>query len=305
MVGGNSMADSALFEKLRQVLDYTNGDLPDGNPNEATGQRRLVRVLERLAPAFWDLDTGILARIIEMEGKRLPGRVMEADPQALGLEIRRQRPQYQILYQDTEYREQLRIRNTPFEDLIDQSHPGFLSHVSDFVDRLQNLGLHSEYETKRKTNYFETLHAGIVVRRVSGAENTTILSVSGYGKIICRSVQTGSLKPLFTSHVIALSREFECPLGYDHEEWLFTSEEMQNIVKDGGYANLEEALARRPDFAPFVSVDIGIILPDRADHWITLVEQLLHAIEQGVPKTEPSGLRVTRLTKPSGLYFEE
>ena len=298
------MADSALFEKLRQALDCANGDMPDGNPNEATGQKRLVLALERLAPAFWDLDTDILARIIETEGKRLPGRVMEADPQAMGLEIRRQRPQYEILYRDPEYRERLRIRNTAFEDLIEQSHPGFLRHVLDFVDRLQNLGLHSDYETKRRTNSVETLHAGIIVSRVTGAENTTILSVSGYGKIVCPSVQTGALKPLFTSYVVALSREFECPLGYDHEEWLLTSEEMQNMVKDGGYANLEEALARRPDFAPFVSVDIGIVLPDRADHWITLVEQLLHVIEQGVPKTEPSALRVTRLTKPSGLYFE-
>lgn len=278
------MANSALPEKLRQVLACANGEIPDDYPNEATGQRRLVRALERLAPAFWDLDIGILAQIIEMESDRWLGRVMEADPQVLGIEIRRQRPQYQILYQDPEYREKLRIRNTPFEDLIEQSHPDLLRHVFDFVDRLQDLGLQSEYETKRRTNSVETLHAGVIVRRGSGDENSTILSVSGYGEIVCRSVQTGSLKPLFTSHVIALSREFECSLGYDHEEWLLTSVEMQNRIQDGGYANLEEALARRPDFAPFVSVDIGIVLPDRADHWISLVEDLLLAIEQNAPK---------------------
>lgn len=299
------MADSALSEKLRQVLEYANGDLPDGYPNETTGQRRLVRWLERLVPKFWDLDVGILSQIIEMEDERLPVRVMEADPRALGLEIRRQRPHYQSLYHDPAHREQLRVRNTPFEVLIEQNHPGLLRHVFDFVHRMQNLGLHSEFETKRKTDSVETLHAGMIVRRVAGAENTTILSVSGYGKIICRSVQTGSLKPLLTRHAIALSRTFECPLGYDHEEWLLTSEEMQNIVKDGGYANLEEALARRPDFAPFVSVDIGIALPDRADLWIDLIEQLMDGIEKGVPMTEPQGLRVTPLAKPSWLHFEE
>ena len=299
------MVESALFKKLRQVLDFADADLLDANPNEATGQRRLVRALERRTPAFWDLETDILANIIETEGKRLADRIMEADPQALGLEIRRLKPLYRTMYQDPEYREQLRIRNTPFEDLVEQGHPGLLSHVLDFVDRLQHLGLHSEYETKRKTDSVQTLHAGIMVRRLADAENTPILSLSGYGKIICRSVQTGPLKPLFTNHVIALSREFECPLSYDHEEWLLTSEEMQNILKSVGHSSLEGALLRRPDFAPFVSVDIGIVLPDRVDHWISLVEHLLLAIEQNAPKTKVSGLRVTLLTKPSDSYFPE
>ena len=299
------MVDGTLSEKLRQILDYANGDLPEGNAHDVTRQRRLVQALERLAPAFWDLDSDILAQIVELESLRLTNRIMEANQQALGLEIRRQKPLYRTLYQDPEYLDQFRIRNTPFEDLIEQGHPGFLSHVLDFVDRLQHLGLHSEYETKRRTDSIQTLHAGIMVRRLADDENTPILSLSGSGKIICRSGQTGSLKPFLISHVIALSRDFGSPLSYDHEEWLLTSEEMQNIVRGGGYANLEDALARRPDFAPFVSVDIGIVLPDRADHWISLVERLLHTIEQNIAKTKRSRLSVTRLTKASGSYFKE
>lgn len=302
---GNGMVDSALSRKLQQVLDYADSALPDGNPYDATGHKRLVRALESKVPAFWDLETNMLANIIETEGKRLTGRIMEADPQALGLEVRRQKPQYQIMYQDPEYREQLRIRNTPFEELIEQCHPGLLGHVSNFVGRLEFLGLKSEYEMKRRTASVEMLNAGIMVRRITDAEYTPILSLTGYGKIICRSVQTGALKPFLTSHVIALSREFECKLSYDHEEWLLTSEEMKNIVMNGGYACLEDALAHRPHFAPFVSVDIGRVLPDRADHWISLVEHLLFAIEHSSPETKPSGLRVTSLTKPSDLYFPE
>lgn len=299
------MVESALSTKLQQVLDYADSALPDGNPNDATGQKRLVRALESKVPAFWDLETNMLANIIEAEGKRLTGRIMEADPQALGLEIRRQKPQYQIMYQDPEYREQLRIRNTPFEDLIEQYQQGLLGYVSDFVGRLEFLGLSSEYEMKRRTDSIEMLHSGITIRRITDVDYTPILSLTGYGKIICRSVQTGALKPLLTGHVIALSREFECPLSYDHEEWLFTSEEMKNIVMTGGYASLEDALAHRPHFAPFVSVDIGRVLPGRSDHWISLVQQLLFSIGHSALETKPSGLRVTSLTKPSDLYFPE
>lgn len=298
------MSDKALNDKLRRVLDFANGSIPDGDPNEWSGHKRLVRALESLTPAFWDLEIDTFARIIEEAGhKNLPGRVMEADPQALGLEIRRQRPQYLMLYQDPDYLERLRIRNTPFEELIEQRRPGLLRHVVDFMDRLQSLGLHSEYETKRRTDSVEVMHAGIVVSRVNGAENTPILHVSDYGKIVCRSVQTGSMKPFLTAHVIELSQEFDCPLGYDHEEWLFTSEELQNFVNHSGYANLEEAMARRPGIAPFVSVDITSVLPDRADYWIGLVGQLLQAIDQKVPSEGSTGLRVGKLAKPSDLYF--
>jgi len=300
------MGNKALSAKLRQVLDFANGNMPDGDPSDWTGQKRLVRAIESLVPAFWDLDTDILAQIIEEAGhKNLVGRVVEADHKAFGFEIRRQRPQYLMLYQDTDYRERLRIRNTPFEEVIDQSHPGLLRHVLDFVNRLQSLGLRSEYEIKRRPHSVETLHAGLVVNYVTGKEKTAVLSVSDYGKIVCRSVQTGSIRPLLTRHVIALSQEFDCSLEYDHEEWLFTSAEMQNIVNNGDYANLKEALSNRPDFAPFVSVDIGTVLPDRADHWIRLVDQLLEAIQQGVGSMEPPALRMTQLPKPSDLYFPD
>lgn len=298
------MSDKALNDKLGQVLGFANGGIPEGDPNKSSAQKRLVRSLENLVPAFWDMEIDNLARIIEVAGtKNLLGRLMEADPKALGLEIRRQRPKYLMLYQDPDYLERLRIRNTPFEELIEQCRPGLLRHVLDFVERLQSLGLQSEYAKKRRSDSVEVMHAGIVVSRVNGADITPILTVSDYGKIVCRSVHTGFMKPFLMAHVIALSRKFECPLGFDHEEWLLTSEEMRNIVNHGGYADLEEALARRPDFAPFVSVNVGIVLPDQSDCWINLVAQLVQAIDQEVSMKASSGLRVSNLQKPSDFQF--
>ncbi|WP_291208754.1 hypothetical protein [Hyphomonas sp.] len=283
------MAEEHLTEKLRKVLDQVNWantvSMADRSSEEL---RRLVRGLERLAPAFWKLDPEILSKIIELHGKRFVKRLMQADALELSLEIRRQKPEYEKQYTDGGYIERLKFKNTPFEELIEQSYPGLLREILRFVDHLKNHGLRIDFEKKRCTDSAEQINSGIVVRSMLEGKELKILSIHDYGQMTLRSVETGTFKPLFVANVLALAREFDCPLGYDHDDWLLTSAEMQNIINVRGYLSVEEALDHNPDFSPYVSIDIGAVFPNRTDRWINLVEDLLNAIQQGMPTGAPT-----------------
>ena len=213
---------------------------------------------------------------------------MHEDARDLGLEICRVRPDYEVSYEEPDHVEFIRRKNTPFETLMEQAYPGCLSHALEFVEQLRNLGLKVEYYQKRKPHAVERINAGIFVNLCGDDQGEIRLAeVSDSGHLICRSVETRKLKSAFVKHVISLSSEFDVPLQFDHDEWLFTAAEMDSVVYNRGYANIEEALAKHPSFAPFVSVEISKVLPGRMDRWIGLVKQLLMDIEQKHLSGEP------------------
>ncbi len=277
--------DNAFVEKLRRVLSIANGEGPANGPvdvsEEAFGIRELVRQLERNVPGFWKLDAKILAKILENEKGRIVSRVMHKDARALGLEICRVRAEYEAWYEEPDHVESIRRKNTPFETLMEQEYPGCLWHALELVEQLRSLGFNVEYYQKRKPHAVERINGGIFVSLCGdGRDEIRLVEVSGSGHLICRSVETREFKPAFVKHVISLSGEFEVPLQFDHDEWLLTAAEMDSIVYNGGYTDIAEALARHPDFAPFVSVEISKVLSGRTDRWLGLVKLLLMDIEQ-------------------------
>lgn len=282
------MVSATVVEKLRHAFDIANSDDLSAFPVERVSRRRLARRLEHTIPNYWNLEPNLVAEILESEGGNLLDQVVGADAQELAQDIRRIRPTCEARYREADHVEWRRKANTSFEDLIEQRYPGLLPHVQKSVEQLRALGLHPHYSEKRKLTSTERMHKEIEVHSLKEDRKVILLlSISENGCLVCRSVERGGMKAAFVRHVLMLAQEFDCPLQFDHEQWLLTSEEMKNAVLNGGFQDIRQALARYPDFAPFVSVELDKIFPGRAERWTSLVQELLADMERGAWANRP------------------
>lgn len=277
------MRDQELEIMLEEALTIA-ADNPSVEVKAADSRsRRLVNLMDRVVPKFWEVDAAVLAEIYQEETGPIVDRILRADPNALGLAISAQRPTFEARYKDPDQQEWLRRRDIPFGELIEEQQPGLLTDVNNFVEQLRGLGLVVEFTFKRMLHSVEKIHDGLSVSLGDPkSDGLPILFISGAGKITVCSSETGATKLAFIKCIAELSINFETQLEFEDLEGLFTGAEMQSIVLYGGHENLYEALSGRPSFSfcPYVAIELSNALPARADHLLNHIIQLLKDIAE-------------------------